>query len=130
MKLHILAAGTLALCVGAGAGAQKIYRCGPDGRVYQQAPCADGRAIDASDPRTADQREAAQAAARSEARLAAQLDRNTSASATARGGKTKPPAAADKPASNAASKKAAPEAKPLVILPPLKPKPAASASTN
>ncbi len=28
------------------AGAQEVWRCGPDGRVYANAPCADGRRVD------------------------------------------------------------------------------------
>ena len=42
MKSLALAAGALMLCAGLGAAAQKVYRCGPDGRIYQQTPCAEG----------------------------------------------------------------------------------------
>lgn len=39
-------------CLPLAAAAQTVYRCGPAGNVYTQQPCADGRAIDVSDPRT------------------------------------------------------------------------------
>jgi len=55
----------LLLCASFHAAAQKVYRCGPDGRSYQQTPCAEGKAIDVSAPRTAEQRQAAQSAAKS-----------------------------------------------------------------
>jgi len=65
---------TLALALAAAARAQKVYRCGPDGRVYQQTACAEGKAFDASDPRTAEQRRAAETVAKTEAKTAAKLD--------------------------------------------------------
>ena len=45
----------LALTAGlvSGAGAQTVWRCGPDGRSYQQQPCDAGRSVDVSDPRSA-----------------------------------------------------------------------------
>jgi hypothetical protein len=49
------------VCAGTGVQAQTVYRCGPDGRVYSQTPCADGRAVNVSDERSADQRAAAEA---------------------------------------------------------------------
>ena len=132
MKFIPLALGALTLSIASGAFAQKVYRCGPDGRIYQQTACADGKAVDTSDPRTADQRQAAQAVAKSEAKAAAQFDNGASAAAPTKGGKAKPaPASAstDKAASSAksASNKADAEAKPLVYLVP-KPKAAASAA--
>jgi len=38
---------------------QTVYRCGPDGRVYSQTPCADGKALSVDDPRSASQQKAA-----------------------------------------------------------------------
>ena len=66
-----------ALWLGAagGAAAQKVYRCGPDGRIYQQTPCNEGQGVDAGDTRSAEQRKAAQAVARGEAKAAAKFDR-------------------------------------------------------
>ena len=136
MKFIPLVLGALTLCVASGALAQKVYRCGPEGRIYQQTACADGKALDASDPRTADQRQAAQAVARSEAKAAAQFDRSASAAPATKGGKAKSESAAtstDKAASSAkqaakqATKKPDADAKPLVFLAP-KPKDAASAA--
>jgi hypothetical protein len=74
--------------------AAPIYRCGPDGNVYSQKPCADGRLIDAADPRSAAQRaEAGQVAAR-ERKLANDLERERRAQeatrATAAGFNTLP----------------------------------------
>ena len=132
MKQVTLTAGTLALCAAFGVNAQKVYRCGPDGRTYQQTACAEGKAVDASDPRTAEQRQAAQAVAKSEAKTAAQLDRDATAASAAKKGKARPAAAPvpkDKAASGAkaASKKSDAPSKPLVFLVPT-PKGAASAA--
>ena len=52
------------LCIGSSLQAQTVYRCGPDGRVYSQSPCPQGRAVDVSDERSATQRAAAQDRAR------------------------------------------------------------------
>lgn len=56
------------------AQAGAVYRCGPDGRSYADAPCAGGRAIAAADPRSAAERREGEAVARSDARLAAALE--------------------------------------------------------
>jgi hypothetical protein len=48
--------------------AQQVFRCGPDGRIYSQTPCADGTAVNVNDPRSAEQqRAAAQAVKREQA---------------------------------------------------------------
>jgi len=96
-------AAALALGAIGAAEAQKVYRCGPDQRTYQQSPCKDGQAIDASDPRSAAQRDAAQDLAKRAA---------------------KPPRQSASAASSAAKKKGAAADKPLVYLVP--PKPGAS----
>jgi hypothetical protein len=62
VKALVLMAGLL--CIGGSLQAQTVYRCGPDGRVYSQSPCPQGRAVDVSDERSATQRAAAQARAR------------------------------------------------------------------
>ena len=51
-----------------------VYRCGPEGRVFSQAPCADGRRIEveADRPSAAARREA-EAVAQREARLAREM---------------------------------------------------------
>ena len=55
------------------ADAQTVYRCGPDGREYSQAPCPAGREVDVSDARSAGQRQAAAAVVKDQNRLADQL---------------------------------------------------------
>lgn len=124
---------TVPLLAAAGAAqAQKVYRCGSEGRVvYQQSPCNDGKAIDASDPRSAEQRKAAQDVARDEAKAAAKFDSAGQPASAAKG--SKPPQSASPVASSAkatpAGKKAPEPQKPLVFLvPPPKAKAAASAS--
>ena len=125
------ACAALALCAAFGAAAQKVYRCGPDGRTYQQTACADGKAVDASDPRTAEQRQAAQAVAKSEAKAAAQLDRDMNPAPPNKSGKARPePASAPAKAASSAksgSKKAEAESTPPLHLVP-KSKDAASAA--
>ena len=69
MKLWI----TLLLCAASAAQAQTIWRCGPDGRSYAEAPCRDGRALELADARPAADRLDAQDMARRETALAAQL---------------------------------------------------------
>jgi len=131
MKPLALTAGALMLCVASGAPAQKVYRCGPEGRVYQQAPCAEGQAVDVSDPRTAEQRQQAQAAAQSDAKAAAKFDRDIAAAPSAKDSKTRPePARKDKAASSpkTGSKKSDPPSKPLVFLSPLPKGPASAAA--
>ncbi|MEO8124869.1 MAG: hypothetical protein ABI633_12540 [Burkholderiales bacterium] len=138
MKSIWIAAAVLTLS--SGAMAQKIYRCGPDGRIYQQAPCTDGKAIDASDPRTPEQRAEAQAIAASEARRAAQFDRDNAPAPAPEGKKAKPPKAPPTAANNAASSAAsAPKkdknpaqdpSKPLTVRLPAKPKAPASAASQ
>ena len=73
---HTVAAWMLTLiATSAGAASTPIYRCGPDGREYSQVPCAGGKVIDSSDPRSAAQQaEAVKVAARDRQR-AAELER-------------------------------------------------------
>ncbi|UUX96579.1 hypothetical protein [Aquabacterium sp. J223] len=65
-----LATAVLALA-GGPALATTVYRCGPEGRIYQQTPCAGGVGVDAADARSVQQR---QAAAETHQRLAATAD--------------------------------------------------------
>ncbi len=134
MRLLWLAAAVLTLP--AAAAAQNIYRCGPDGRIYQQAPCTDGKVIDASDPRTPEQRAAAQAVAAGEARRAAQFDRDNAPASAPESRKAKPPKAPKAAASGAASapknekSSARDPSKPLTVRLPAKPKAPASAASQ
>jgi hypothetical protein len=52
---------------------QTVYRCGPDGRIYSQTPCADGKALSADDPRSASQQKAAREVAERDAEQARKL---------------------------------------------------------
>ncbi len=65
----------VALLVCVGAQAQTVYRCGPDGRVYSQNPCPQGRAINVSDERSEEQRAAAEARVRGEQARGDDLER-------------------------------------------------------
>ncbi|MBK6865667.1 MAG: hypothetical protein IPG91_20220 [Ideonella sp.] len=112
----------LALGAAGSALAQKVYRCGPEGRTYQQSPCNDGKAVDAGDPRSAEQRRAAQDVASSEAKAAAKFDRdNQPASAPKGSNKPVRPAPAASSANAVSKKKAAGADKPLIYLSPAQP---------
>lgn len=52
---------------------QTVYRCGPDGRVYSQTPCADGKALTVNDPRSASQQKAAREVSAQDAERAKKL---------------------------------------------------------
>jgi hypothetical protein len=116
------------------AQAQKVYRCGPDGKVYSQAPCADGTVIDASDPRTAEQRAEARRAAAQERRAADAMERERLArerapvAAAGNLGPPRPAAAASSPhAGKTARKKPkgkSSQNRDLVMVAPKPPKPA------
>jgi hypothetical protein len=76
MRLPFTAATVLAVlgCVLAHAAPpQTVYRCGPDGRIYSQTPCADGKALSADDPRSASQQKAARDVAERDAEQAKKL---------------------------------------------------------
>lgn len=80
--------------------AQKIYRCGADGREYSQTPCKPSQTVDAADKRTAAQRKQARASAKMDIKLAEQLERERHAREAAANGQIAagfhpaPPAAA------------------------------------
>ncbi len=75
MNQHLAPLITLLALLGVAdlAGAQQIWRCGADGRVFSDRPCADGRAISSSDSRTADEVDAAREVASRDQKLAATL---------------------------------------------------------
>ena len=77
---------------------QTVYRCGPDGRVYSQTPCADGKALSVDDPRSARQQKAAQDVATQDAaraqRLREERQQREAAAQTQPGGFHRAPAAA------------------------------------
>ena len=63
------------------ANAQPVYRCGSE---YAQAPCPQGKLIDATDPRSAAQRAEALRVAAGERRLGAEMQRERLAEEAAR----------------------------------------------
>ncbi|HMO46829.1 MAG TPA: hypothetical protein PKB14_12475 [Rubrivivax sp.] len=52
---------------------QTVYRCGPDGRVYSQTPCADGKPVTVDDPRSGEQQKTAREVANRDAEHARKL---------------------------------------------------------
>ncbi len=52
------------------ASTETVYRCGPDGRSYSTTPCAGGKTVDVSDPRSESQQQAARDTAQRERQLA------------------------------------------------------------
>ena len=71
MKLWI----ALMLFAASAAQAQTVWRCGPEGRNYSDAPCRDGRAVEVAQSRPAADMSSAQAMAQREKALAAKLVR-------------------------------------------------------
>ena len=69
MKIWI----TLMLFIASAAQAQTVWRCGPDGRSYSDAPCRDGRALEVAQARPAADLSGAQDMAQREKALAAKL---------------------------------------------------------
>jgi hypothetical protein len=54
--IRLVAASICLACGLAAAQGKPIYKCGPDGKTYSQVPCAEGKLLESSDPRTAAQR--------------------------------------------------------------------------
>jgi hypothetical protein len=69
-------AAVLLVIVGTVHAAQPIYRCGPDGRIYSDVPCPDGRSVAVDDARTPEQRRQAEAVAGSMRSLGDALERD------------------------------------------------------
>ena len=111
--MTLLTLTTSALLVGfvCSASAQTVYRCGPDGREYSQAPCGQSRAVDVSDPRSEAQRAAAQKRARDDEATGRALERERrareAAAVPSQAGSFSPAATPPKSASARAHKKAA-----------------------
>ncbi len=70
MKHLVLAA---CLFTTAAAGAQTVWRCGPDGRDYRDAPCTQGRVVAVADDRSEAERSAARQVATQDRALAQRL---------------------------------------------------------
>ena len=107
------------------AAAQKVFRCGPEGKTYSQTPCKDGREVNTDDARSPEQRKAAEDVVKREARMADKMtrERETKEAAVAKQAPTiiGKPALAAKPAASAASSKAAKARKKPPSQPPLQP---------
>ena len=91
--------------------AATVYRCG---NSYQAKPCAGGAAVNAADPRTAEQQQQALQATQRDAKLARQMtaERQAAERQAARlGGAANVGPAAARPATKAASKPAKPQPK-------------------
>lgn len=98
-----LAAAALVVVLASGGPAQTVYRCGPDRNIYSQTPCADGTSIHTEDRRTAQQRAEAEAAARKEAGIGVQMERERLAREAATRGSTAISLNQVKPVAHAAS---------------------------
>ena len=108
-RLALVFAALSMACGGAAAASQKVFRCGPDGRVYSQTPCKDGYEVKADDARSEQERKAAEEQLKRDDKLNEKMARERRANEAA----SKPgigvianPAAA-KPAAAAASSAAA-----------------------
>ncbi len=104
----IVAWGLALVCTGTlSAPGSLIYRCGPDGRVFSQVPCAGGEIVESSDPRSAAQRAAAKRVAAQEREHAAALERQRradEAAAKPAAGMNARPASDDEAASDGAER--------------------------
>ena len=128
----LLTALGLAMATTYAAPPQTVYRCGPDGRVYSQTPCADGKPVTIDDPRSASQQQAAREAAERDARLARQLaeerrQREAAAAGQGLGGIKAAPSTAGKASAAARNTKTMPAAGDPLMSPPMR-APAASAA--
>jgi hypothetical protein len=129
-QLAALVAAALALSTVLAAPPQTVYRCGPDGRSYSQTPCADGRPVNAEDPRSASQQKAARGVADHESQQAQKMaeerrQREAAAKGQAAAGFKSAPAvdAASAPSRKAktkAAKTAAADNPPGVMSPPMR----------
>jgi len=72
---HLALTLSLLTLTGLAQAAGAIYRCGPDGRTYSQAPCADGQLVEAADPRTAAQRAEAKRQQAAERKMGQAMER-------------------------------------------------------
>lgn len=91
---------------------QTVYRCGPDGRVYSQTPCIDGRPVTTEDSRSASQQKSAKDVAARDAQQAQQLaEERKQREASAKG---QAAAGIKSPTAEAAEVASAPQKKPKV----------------
>jgi hypothetical protein len=75
-KLHALIAASIGLTIAGPVAATEIYRCGPNGAVYSQTPCGEGRRVELMDGRSDEQRLQAQQVNERTVALASSLERD------------------------------------------------------
>ncbi len=80
----LLAFTVLCSLAGGVAAAGPIYRCGPDGRVFSQTPCAGGTLVETNAPPSAQRQAEAQRVAEQDRRLADDMERTRLAEEAAR----------------------------------------------
>ena len=80
----LLAFALLCTLVSGVAAAGPIYRCGPDGRVFSQTPCAGGTLVETNAPPSAERQAEAQRVAEQDRRLADDMERTRLAEEAAR----------------------------------------------
>ena len=85
----------LCCLAGAAAAAGPIYRCGPDGRVFMQTPCAGGTLVETKAPPSEERQADARRVAEQDQRLADEMERTRRAAEAAR--RPKPAAALTQP---------------------------------
>ena len=109
MNLPLAALVLLLAASSTGWAQKKVFRCGPDGRIYSQTPCKDGYEVNADDKRSAEQRKAAEESVRRDEKLNEKMARERHAKevAAAKQG----PAVIAKAAAPAASAASAPAKK-------------------
>ena len=78
-RLNLLFAALILATSGADAASQKVFRCGPDGRIYSQTPCKDGYEVNADDKRNAEQRKTAEDIVKREEKMAEKMARERQA---------------------------------------------------
>ena len=109
-QITLLSAVLVALAVPVTAHAAKVYRCGPDGRIYSQTPCKDGYEINVADKRSTEQRKAAEDSVKREEKMVEKMTQERTANEAAaakQGAATIVNPAAAKPATPGAAASAA-----------------------
>ncbi len=80
----LLVSTVLCALAGGAAAAGPIYRCGPDGRVFSQTPCAGGTVVETTAPPSEERQAEARRVAEQDRRLADDMERTRRAEEAAR----------------------------------------------
>jgi len=78
-RFSVLLAALLIAGGSADAASQKVFRCGPDGRVFSQTPCKDGYEVNADNKRSVEQRKAAEDNVKREEKMTEKMARERQA---------------------------------------------------